>query len=233
MPRLLVHVEGQTEETFVNELLATHLRPFGYTNVSARLMGNARSRSRRGGVKGWGSVKREILRHLNRDAGLIVTTMADYYALPDSGGKAWPGRKEAASQSQGSKAAGIEKALFADIAADMGGEYQARRFIPFILMHEFEALLFSDCDAFGRGIERPDLTSKFQAVRDRFESPEEIDDFPLSAPSKRIEKLLPGYDKPFQGNLAALEIGLPAMRAACPLFGGWLSRLEGAGHPAA
>ena len=49
MKRLLVHVEGQTEETFVNELLAPHLLARGYSPVSARLMGNARLRERRGG----------------------------------------------------------------------------------------------------------------------------------------------------------------------------------------
>ena len=44
MTRLLVHVEGQTEEQFVNELLAPHLYFFGFTKISARLVGNARQR---------------------------------------------------------------------------------------------------------------------------------------------------------------------------------------------
>ena len=30
MARLLIHVEGETEETFVNDLLADHLYNFGY-----------------------------------------------------------------------------------------------------------------------------------------------------------------------------------------------------------
>ena len=45
MTQLLVHVEGQTEETFVNEVLAPHLHGFGLASVSARLFGNARQRS--------------------------------------------------------------------------------------------------------------------------------------------------------------------------------------------
>src|SRR5256885_1583241 len=49
MARLLIHVEGETEETFVNEVLAPHLLSFGYESVSARLIGNARQRDRRGG----------------------------------------------------------------------------------------------------------------------------------------------------------------------------------------
>ena len=42
MSRLLVHVEGETEETFVNELLRPHLAGRGWSVVSARLLGNAR-----------------------------------------------------------------------------------------------------------------------------------------------------------------------------------------------
>ncbi len=51
MSRLLVHVEGQTEETFVNELLCPQLTRFGWSMVSARLLGNAHRRDRRGGIK--------------------------------------------------------------------------------------------------------------------------------------------------------------------------------------
>lgn len=53
MTRRLVHVEGLTEETFVNEALAPHLYRRGITRVSARLIGNARQRSHRGGIKPW------------------------------------------------------------------------------------------------------------------------------------------------------------------------------------
>ncbi len=44
MTRLLVHVEGETEESFVNEILAPHLCSRGFSKVSARLIGNARQR---------------------------------------------------------------------------------------------------------------------------------------------------------------------------------------------
>ena len=94
------------------------------------------------------------------------------------------------------------------------------------MMHEFEALLFSDCEQFGRGIGRPDLAASFQGIRDQFASPEEIDDSPETAPSRRVELLVAGYQKPLLGILAALEIGLDAMRGECPHFAMWLSRLE-------
>ena len=80
MFRLLVHVEGETEETFVKELLSPHLVRRGWTMVSARLLGNARRRDRRGGIKSWASTRDEIVRHLREDDGRVVTTMVDSVA---------------------------------------------------------------------------------------------------------------------------------------------------------
>ena len=104
----------------------------------------------------------------------------------------------------------------------MGARFDAGRFVPYVMMHEFEALLFSDCEGFARGIDRPEAAVSLQAIRDGFASPEEIDDSPETAPSKRVESLVSGYQKPLMGALAALEIGLGAMRRECPHFGAWL-----------
>ena len=108
----------------------------------------------------------------------------------------------------------------------MGPRFHPRRFVPYVVMHEFEALLFSDCVRLARSVGQPDLASSLQAIRNSFTSPEEIDDSPHTAPSKRIEKSIFRYQKPLHGNLAALEIGLRAIRAACPGFRRWLERLE-------
>lgn len=218
MTRLLVHVEGQTEETFVHELLAPHLLARGYSSVSARLMGNARLRERRGGVKAWSAVKADICRHLHSDQGSVATTMVDFYALPAHGSKAWPGREQANAKTWAEKARCVESALALDVASP--------RFVPFVVLHEFEALLFSDCAAFANGINRLELMEPFQQIRNGFATPEAINDSPMTAPSKRVEALIPGYDKPLLGVLAALEIGLPKMRHECPHFSGWVQRLE-------
>ncbi len=226
MTRLLVHVEGQTEETFVNELLRPHLLAKGLTSVSARLLGNARLRERRGGIKAWAAVKDDITRHLLADAGCFSTTMVDYYALPATGQKAWPGRANANQLSHTLKAQEVENAVAQDIAVALNVPVQLSRFIPYVVMHEFEALLFSDCQAFAAGVGRAELADAFQKIKDQFASPEEINDSPVTAPSKRVEGLIPGYQKPFLGNLAALEIGLPKMRQECPRFAQWLANLE-------
>jgi hypothetical protein len=232
LARLLIHVEGQTEESFVNDILAPHLYGHGFTHVSARLLGNARLRERRGGIKAWPAVKRDIARHLLQDAGAASSTFVDFYALPATGSGAWPGREQANQMSFANKSSVVEAALHSDMALELGAAAgsASERFIPFVVMHEFEGLLFSCPRRFSEGIGRPELQVPFQAIRDQFESPEAINDSPQTAPSKRIEALVPEYQKPLYGTIAALEIGLAPMRAECPLFDAWLNRLEAWGQ---
>ena len=93
-------------------------------------------------------------------------------------------------------------------------------------MHEFEGLLFSDPEGFGKSIGKGDLTPSFQAIRNEFDTPEQINDSPDTAPSKRVLGLFPGYQKPLLGTLAAQDIGLDAIRRECAQFSDWIERLE-------
>ena len=223
MSRILVHVEGQTEENFVNTVLAPHLYNVGYTSVSARLLGNARQRSRRGGIRPWESVRTDILNHLTGDQATLATTMVDYYGLPGT----WPGREEGGQKGTlQARAASVEQAVLVDISESLGGAFDRRRFVPYVVMHEFEGLLFSDPDRFARGIGMPGISSELQAIRDEFNTPEEINDSPETHPSERIMELYAGYQKPLMGVLAAEEIGLDAIRGECPLFNSWIEELE-------
>ena len=226
MTRLLVHVEGETEESFVNEVLSGHLVAHGYSSVTCRLVGNARARTRRGGIRSWDVVRRDITDHLKEDRGVVATTMVDYYGLPHVGQGTWPGRETARKSAFERKARTVEQELLLDVESAMGGGFDGRRFVPFVLMHEFEALLFSDCTRFAHAIGRPEVAQPLQSVRDGFSTPEEIDDSPQTAPSKRIGQIISGYDKPFMGNLAILEIGLETIRRECNHFDAWLTRIE-------
>ena len=223
MTRLIVHVEGPTEETFVNEVLSQHLYQRGHADVSARIIGKARARARRGGIVPWEIARQGILNHLREEQGRYVSTMVDYYAMPND----WPGRADAPTELAASdKAQAIEDALLDDVHNEMGASFNPSRFVPYVMMYEFEAMLFSDCDSFGHAIGRSDLIDDFQKIRDDFTSPEEIDDSPDTAPSRRIEALLPGFQKPTMGVQAAQNIGLEAIRNECPHFADWMERLE-------
>ena len=224
MSRLLILVEGQTEEEFVNEVLRPHLVAKGFYAVIASLGGDIRARHA-GGIMSWPKFRNDIVRHLKQDRGCFVTIMVDYYGLPVGLGREWPGRADARGNSL-EKGAYVASALLADVASVLGNDFDPNRFVPYVLMHEFEALLFSDCTAFCHGICRPELSDSFQTIRDGFATPEDINDSPVTAPSKRILQLVTGYQKPLLGVLGILEIGLDTLRSQCPSFHRWLTRLE-------
>jgi hypothetical protein len=221
--RVIALVEGVTEETFVNVVLSTHLYAQGCHSVDARRIGLGK---RRGGIVDWPTAKRDILRHLKQDRERLVTTMVDFYALPKGDSNGWPGRAEAGELPFARKARSVQAAVHAEIVAEMGRNFDPSRFLPFVVMYEFEGLLFSDCALFADGIGEPGLAAEFQAIRDSFASPEEINDSPQTAPAKRIEALVPGYTKPLFGTLAALEIGIPAILMECPHFREWVEQLK-------
>lgn len=225
MIRLLVLVEGETEETFVNEVLAPYLHSLGFESVSARILGNARQRERRGGIRGWDGVLKEIVSHLKSDSQCIVTTMVDYYGLPRSGVGAWPRRLDSEDFAGIGRADLVESEMQLQVDAALGISTPMSRFVPFVVLHEFEGLLFSDCGLFAEGINRPELAAPLQSIRDSFSSPEEINDSPATCPSARIRQLFPGYQKPLMGSLAAINVTLDRIRGSCPHFDGWLSRL--------
>ena len=224
--RLLIHVEGQTEEAFVNDVLAPHLYGHGYANVAARIIGEARSRTRRGGVVAWPAAKRDIVRHLRSDPACVHTTIMDFYAMPEHGDKGWPGRAQAKKAAVSAKGPVVERAVVADLRQAVGEGGDLSRFLPYGMVHEFEALLFCDCAAVAETVGEPALVADLLAIRNAFETPEHIDDSPNTAPSKRLIRLCPRYHKRTDGTSAVQRIGLDRIRTECRHFGDWLSRLE-------
>lgn len=230
--RLLIVVEGDAEEVFVKEILSPALALRGIY-VVAKLNGEGSARSRRKGIKSWISVSRDIVRLFKEDPSCYITTFVDYYALPSGDDlNAWPGRNEAALRTQvEEKAVTIENALLSDLETKLPDANLQQRFIPYISMHEFEALLFSDPVAFSNGIGRSEMAKDMLEIKNQFPTPEHINDSPYTAPSKRLtsifEKLSCGkYQKPIFGIIGAKNIGLPKIRTECRHFNDWLTRLE-------
>jgi len=220
-------VEGQTEQAFVREHLAAYLGGCGIA-ICARLPGRA---ARRGGVRTWESVRGDILRTLRERRGRICTTMFDFNGMPED----WPGRAPAARMPLTQKGDRVEQALLDDVAAHAGEDFRRELFIPYVQVHEFEALLFADvtkmAEALGPAcdlsVDR--LAAKLQGVLDQAGQAEAIDDGHDTCPSRRITGVVPAYRKPLHGPIIAGRIGLEAIRAACPHFAQWLGRLESLG----
>jgi hypothetical protein len=103
------------------------------------------------------------------------------------------------------------------------------RFVPYIQLHEFEALLFSDIRQLELAfIDQLKGITRLGKLAERFSNPELINDRPQTAPSKRIIAEIPDYEhrKPSAGPLVAAKIGMDNMRAKCAHFRDWLTRLE-------
>jgi hypothetical protein len=218
MIRVHVICEGQTEEMFVNEMLLPIFQPKGIVLVPA-LLGKP---GHKGGNVNIERVAKDVRLRLLRDTTAYCTLLIDFYGISTK----FPGYQEASRTNQHvTKSQILISEMVKAIEAEVGQDAM-HRFIPYIQMYEFEALLFSEPFAFASAIGRPDLTDDFSAIRSGFRSPEEINDSPITAPSKRIEQLFPEFEKPIHGTFGALEIGIDKIRTECPLFSGWLGQIE-------
>lgn len=214
MSRIYLLVEGQTEEAFVRELLTPHYARIGLYLTPIIV---STSPGYKGGVVSYAKVKPQIVRLCRQDSCAHVSTMFDLYALPTD----FPGKALAAYPSQSSgalKAQHLEAELLKDI--------NELNFIPNLLVHEFEALLFAQPEKFSEWTDDAKVVSRLSAAVLAGGAPEDINDSPQTAPSKRLRDVMPAYQKTFHGPLIASEIGLDVMRQACPHFHAWLQKLE-------
>lgn len=218
MSRVYLLVEGQTEEAFVNELLKPHYAPIGLYLTPIIV---STSPGYKGELVSYAKIKPQIQRLCRGDAQAHVTTLFDLYGLPSD----FPGCKDPAYPATGS---GRHKARF--LEAEVGRDIDQRNFIPNLLVHEFEALLFVGLDAFRQWTDDDGMLEPLRAAR-RSTEPEDINHSPHTAPSKRILAAMNGYQKTVHGPLIACDIGLDAIRRSCPHFSGWLSKLEALAPP--
>jgi hypothetical protein len=224
--RLHILAEGQTEEGFVNEVLAPALGAREiFADVHRITTGRHHGRVFRGGLTNYEHLARDLILWMKQDQNedSWFTTLVDFYALPNN----FPGRATIPqSRAALDRAAHLEAELNSDIIKRLDDLPVSRRLIPYIQVHEFEALLFSDPAAFQEAFPgNPTAVARLAAIRAQFHSPEDINNNPLTAPSKRIRDVLPDYQKPVAGVLIARRIGLAVMRDECRHFDEWLTRL--------
>ena len=200
MTRLAIVVEGRTEADFIKNVLRPYLSEREVYPFPNSLDGNV-----------------SLERLAPRMAGLLhshhcVTSLVDFYGFK---------HRSAASPDE------LQNQIDQAVRQRMPPNRDLSHAFSYVQQHEFEALLFSDAGAFSA---LPDISNeqvaRLRAIRNRFPTPEDINDSPDTAPGKRIANVIPRYNKRNSGYLVALAIGLPAIRAACPRFHAWLTRLE-------
>jgi len=208
MIRVYVFCEGQTEETFVRELLQPHFNGMAIFLYPIVVRTSKRGK---GGVSTYGKIKSQIEKKCKEEKSAWVTTLLDYYQFPKDFLTSIDEKPSI------DRAREVQEAFERDISHD--------NFIANLVVHEFEGLLFASPQSFKNWFDNNSII-KLIDVRREFSSPEHINDGVDTAPSKRILNICDSYDKVWHGSLIAIDIGLDAIRKECRLFDGWIRRLE-------
>lgn len=152
MRRLYLLVEGQTEETFVRELLTPHYAHIGLYITPIIV---STSPGHKGGVTSYGKVKPQISRLCKQDRHASVSTLFDLYALPGN----FPGKAVDEYPAQGT---GEQKADF--LEARLAEDINETNFIPYLMVHEFETLLFVKPEKFSDWTDSQEIVDSLTAI---------------------------------------------------------------------
>lgn len=212
MKRLIIICEGQTEIEFCKDVLFKHFLKKGIIIQTPLIKKSG------GGIVTWEALKNQIELHL-KEKDVFVTTFIDYYGIPDNYNyPSWDESKKISDRN--SRMDFLENA--------MRNSINQNRFIPYIQLHEFEGLLFNNIDIFDQNFNPSELNTRQELVNilNTYPNPELINDSPLTAPSKRLERIITGYSKIVFGSILAEEIGLNNIRAKSPRFHNWIDILE-------
>jgi Domain of unknown function (DUF4276) len=215
--KVFIVVEGYTELEFINSVLSDYLKSKiieqNVAIIPFPISTNA-NLGKKGGGNSYKHWKNDLLKHTQKLEDKVVTTFMDYYALPEN----FPNYKHCSAIIKiDERLSCLEQAIKDDIAPN---NY---KFFPYIQKHEFETLLFSSNIGFASLFE--EIADETQKIIDQHPNPEDINDQPHTAPSKRLLKIKTDYDKVADGTLIALEIGIDKMLEKCPRFKNWVENI--------
>ena len=219
MKKIHVICEGQTEANFVNKVLNVHFCTLGkYLNpVIVVIKADSRKgKLFKGGMQNFSTAENTMKKYfpLLSKTDTFVTTMFDFYALPSDA----PGYEKIEKLADAyDKISCLETALYE--------KYPNSKFIPYFQLHEFEALVFSNLDKLGELYFESDI-SELHDCLSKIPNPELINNGRETAPSKRILKCIPYYDKVTLGVQVLEETDFKQIRKKCHHFDEWISKLE-------
>lgn len=216
MERIIIICEGPTEEEFCKKTLTPYFQKQQIYVQSPLIKHN------NGGIVRWDVLKKQIENHLKQDKTAYVTLLIDYYGLYQK--YEFPGWEESLSiPDKSSRLDFLEQKM-----AEAIEESLRYRFIPYMQLHEFEGILFNNLEVFDLLFNEDEILAReeLEAVFKEFDNPEMINNSPDNAPSKRLKRIIKGYNKIVYGNILAEEIGLTGIRSKCPRFDGWITRIN-------
>jgi hypothetical protein len=214
MARINIICEGPTEVKIIKDIIGPHLaEKHQHFCFPFDLEGNPNA----------DRIAHFLTKWIKQEPESYFTTMVDYYGLKPS----FPGFSDNPNLHYLEKAHRIETAFKLEIENRLPFR---PHLIPYFQMHEFEALLFSDCSVLWSwlNLDNPNLTLKEVENHIKgFESPEEINQKKETSPSHRILGMVgSSYHKPKDGKLIFGDISLDKIRSVCPHFNKWMATLE-------
>jgi len=211
MKRVVISVEGQTEEKFVKEVLYPYFINKGIF-IDPILLG---------GYKTYNRIKKEILSIAKRK-NCIATTMYDFYGLSKINNFAGIDFDNLNAINSIEKVKNIENSFKHDL--------NLHNFIPYIQIHEFEAFMFIDSYITSENLPKCNklaIISYIDAIRNEFDNnPESINDSYQTAPSKRILNKYRQYEKITDGINITKALGIQKILDSCAHFKEWIEKIE-------
>ena len=199
MAKWAIICEGKTERQFADQLLAPHFDAFGI-GIDAIEIGVECKQP--GGNVSFDRVCHDL--ELLLGGHDIVTTLIDFFRL----GAGWSGKtliKPGMTSSE--QAETVEAAALMDAQNRLPYLNVGKRFIPNVLMHEYEGLLFTTPAAIVEITRAYSSLESLMQVLESFPSPEDINTGEATAPSKRLANLGANYGKIAHGARIAARIG--------------------------
>jgi hypothetical protein len=213
MKELIIICEGPTEIEYCKKVLYWHLKQY---NIKLKFILILHSN---GGIVNWEILKKQIVKHYEDNNDVTISTFIDYYGLYESHGFVdW--KLAEAEPLKSVRMTILENGMKNDLNPNI-------KFIPFILLHEFETLAFCDYDIFEKIYDsREAKFPKLKEICDDHPNPEDINNGLKTAPSKRLIKNIKRYKKTSDSINLTFQIGLTKIRTMCPGFNAWITTLE-------
>lgn len=210
MKRILILVEGQTEERFIKDVVYPYLLGFNLAIIptiveTKKLVG---APSHKGGGD-FSKFKADVLDLLGDTHASAVTTLYDFYGFP--------------------KIPNVSDAVYKDIQlleTAIASVFNSQRFKPYLQRHEFEAFMFIEPELTAKSALQRNKAVGIEKHRKVFNSVEDINLDPTLAPSKRLASEIGKYNKPRLGAAITNELGIERLLKECPKFSLWVEWLK-------
>ena len=216
MKRLVIIVEGETEESFVNNILCPYFCSKGiYNSIQC-----FKTKHSHGGMSKYSYIKKDIL-NIIYEKDVVVSMMIDFYRLPSD----FPGFNDLkVTQTHQEQANLLETRIKKDLEDSQNQLFD--NFIPYIQLHEFEALVFASISGIDSLFERSEMDyNGLMNVIQQYPNPEDINNHPDTAPSVRLKKLISGYNKVLHGIDIINTVGMAELLEKCPRFKTWIESM--------